>query len=110
MRKIILANAFSLQMLASDITDAHFETVGVCEMILLANDNNNNIVSAIGHVDTANVISDILGVEIPTNRINIHLKKGDSVYVAQIMGGRLPEGATTLPENFNLKFIKVTLS
>ena len=108
--QIILANAFSLQMLASDITDAHFESVEVSKMIELANDSRNTVISAIGHVDTAKVLSSILGVEIPTNRINIHLKKGDSVYVAQIMGGRLPEGATTLPENFNLKFIKVTLS
>ena len=110
MRKIILANAFSLQMLASDVTDAHFESVEVYKMTELANDSRNTVISAIGHVDTANVLSDVLGVEIPPNRINIHLEKGDSIYVAQIMGGRLPEGATTLPENFNLKFIKVTLS
>ena len=105
--QIILANAFSLQMLASDIKDAHFETITIDKMVSLAHDNT--VISAVGHVDTATVLSSMLGVEIPQNRINLHLEKGDSVYVAQIMGGRLPEGATTLPENFSLKFIRVTV-
>lgn len=107
--QIILANAFSLQMLASDIKDAHFESVEVSKIIELANDSRNTVISAIGHGDTARVISNMLGVEIPSNRINVHLEKGDSIYVAQIIGGRLAEGATTLPENFSLKFIRVTV-
>jgi len=57
--------------------------------------------SAIGHADTARV----LGVE--PNRINVHLAKGDVAYIAQLMGGRLPEGSTTLPEGFKFKFIRV---
>ncbi len=60
--------------------------------------------SAIGHADTARV----LGVEM--NRVNVHLNKGDVAYVAQLTGGRLPEGSTTLPEGFKFKFIKVTVS
>lgn len=59
------------------------------------------LTSAIGHQDTANV----LGVTM--NRINVSLSKGDVAYVAQLQGGRLPEGSTSLPEGFSFKFFKV---
>lgn len=61
------------------------------------------LVSAIGHQDTANVLG------VPVNRISVHLAKGDVAYVAQLTGGRLPEGSTTLPDGFEFKFIKVTV-
>ena len=66
-------------------------------------------VSAIGHADTAAVVSSIIGIEIPMNRINVALKQGDVLYVAQIVGGRLPEGAKTLPEGVKIAFKRVTL-
>ena len=88
-----LLNAFSLQMV--DVPSvAKFEEVKSLP---------DGLTSAIGHQDTANV----LGVEM--NRVNVHLGKGDVAYVAQLQGGRLPEGATTLPEGFSFKFIKVTI-
>ena len=59
--------------------------------------------SAVGHQDTANVLG------VPMNRVSIALKKGDTLYVAQLMGGRLPEGSTTLPDGYSFKFIKVTI-
>ena len=59
------------------------------------------LISAVGHADTARV----LGVEM--NRVNVTLKKGDVAFVAQLQGGRLPEGSTTLPKGFGFKFIKV---
>ena len=86
-----LLNAFSLQMV--DVP-----CVAVYEEVDALPDG---LISAIGHADTANV----LGVE--CNRINVHLSEGDVAYVAQLQGGRLPEGLTTLPEGFSFKFIKV---
>ena len=65
----------------------------------LAADN----VSVVGHPDTAAV----LGVRF--NRVSVKLNKGDVLYVAQIVGGRLPEGCTTLPDGFTFKFLKVTI-
>lgn len=59
--------------------------------------------SAVGHADTAAV----LGVS--CNRVNVHLTKGDVAFVAQLQGGRLPEGTTTLPEGFTFKFLKVSI-
>ena len=91
MKTIFLLNAFSLQMLEGDATVKFTEVSKLPE----------GLTSAIGHQDTANV----LGVEM--NRINVTLKKGDIAYVAQLQGGRLPEGSTTLPEGYSFKFIKV---
>ena len=89
--KTFLLNAFSLQMV--DVPcNVHFEEV---------DELPDGLTSAIGHADTAHV----LGVE--PNRINVHLSKGDVAYVAQLQGGRLPEGSTTLPDGFSFKFIKV---
>lgn len=61
------------------------------------------LTSVVGHADTAAV----LGVE--CNRTNLSLQPGDVLYVAQLMGGRLPEGATTLPDGYSFKFFRVEL-
>lgn len=74
---------------------------------IVVDESTTKIISAIGHIDTAAVVSNLLEVEVPPNRINISLQKGDVIYVAQVVGGRLPEGSTTLPENFKMKFIEV---
>ena len=63
----------------------------------------DGLVSAVGHEDTAR----LLGVAM--NRINVHLNRGDTAYVAQLIGGRLPEGTTTLPDGSTLRFYKVTV-
>ena len=100
----IIANAFSLQMIDTEVaTSIQVEPVSVSEI-------PKDLVSAIGHADTANVVSEILGQEIQMNRINVKLTGNDVLYVAQIVGGRLPEGATTLPEGFEIRFLKVKLS
>ncbi len=95
---VFISNAFSLQMLNSDAM------ISVEE---ISEEDFNNVKSTaksvVGHEDTANV----LGVEF--NRENITLNKGDVLYVAQIIGGRLPEGATTLPDGFKFKFLKVAI-
>jgi hypothetical protein len=90
----VLLNAFSLQMV-----EAFPATISVEEVAELP----VGLVSYVGHKDTAAV----LGVEY--RRENVILKKGDMAYVAQIQGGRLPEGATTLPAGFTFKFLKVSI-
>lgn len=96
-----LGNAFSLQMVDFPSTISAME-VNPAEIPADA-------VSCIGHHDTAAVVSNIIGRDIPANRMNVHLSEGDVIYVAQLTGGRLPEGATTLPENFSIKFIRVSI-
>ena len=89
-----LLNAFSLQMVETPCT------VSLQEVTSLP----AGLTSAVGHADTAAV----LGVQM--NRVNVRLQKGDVAYVAQLMGCRLPEGSTTLPEGYSFKFVKVTVS
>lgn len=91
-----IASSFSLQML-SDLTTVNNLKVEP------VNGFPKDCLSAVGHQDTAN----ILGV--PFNRANLKIDKGDELYVAQLIGGRLPEGSTTLPPDFKMVFLKVTI-
>lgn len=98
--KKILVNAFSIQMLSGPAT-VKFEEIP-------PEDIPTDVISAIGHEDTANVLSNLLKFEVPMNRVNISLDKNTEIFVAQLVGGRLPEGSTTLPEGFRFKFFRVT--
>ena len=102
----ILANAFSLQMVACPAT-VRFEEVTVAEV---ARALSSGFTSAIGHADTANVVGSLLGVEVAMNRINVTLTAETELYVAQVVGGRLPEGCTTLPEGVTIKFVRATIA
>ena len=92
-----IGNAFSLQMIVN--FPATVKVTECSKEEALAADN----VSVVGHPDTANV----LGVKF--NRVSVKLSKGDILYVAQMVGGRLPEGCTTLPVGYSFKFLKVTI-
>ena len=101
---MIIANAFSIQMLPEMGAEVSFKAVSV-EMAKAA--ISSGFVSAIGHADTAAVVSADLGVDVPSNRASIKLVQGDSLLVAQLVGGRLPEGATRLPDGFAIKYFMV---
>ena len=104
MNKTYLANAFSLQML--DLSKAiSVDIVPVTKEEVAA----SGFESVVGHQDTANVLATLLGVEVPMQRVSVRLESSDILYVAQVTGGRLPEGATTLPEGVKLSFVKVSL-
>lgn len=92
---IYVGNAFSTKMLDAPQT-VKFEKVDVDEF----NEIKKTATSAVGHQDTANV----LGVEM--NRVSLKLQKNDILYIAELQGGRLPEGVTTLPKGFAFKYIK----
>jgi len=90
-KTVYLLNAFSLQMLSAPATVRFIEVDAL----------PSGLTSAIGHQDTASVLG------VPMNRVNVSLEPGDVAYVAQLQGGRLPEGSTTLPEGFKFKFFRV---
>ena len=98
----ILINSFSLNMLPMEAMNF------VRVKKINPNEVPTDIESAIGHVDTAKVVSNILGFEVKPNRVSIKLTESDVLYVAQYTGPRLPEGATTLPEGANIEFFEVT--
>jgi hypothetical protein len=110
MKNIILANAFSIQML-TEISNGwipvKFQEISIDDVKELLADG---FTSAIGHQDTAAVVSDLLEMDVPANRISVELKNlNDIIIIAQVMGGRLPEGATTIPEGMSIKFIKAQI-
>ncbi|MEM4458355.1 MAG: YddF family protein [Candidatus Caldarchaeum sp.] len=51
----------------------------------------NGYVSAIGHEGTAQVLTQLLAIDVPMQRIQVKLNRGDSV-VAFVLKTRLPEG------------------
>lgn len=91
---IYIGNAFSLQMVAESNYFLRVEEVDSLP---------NEAVSVIGHADTASVLG------LPFNRVNLKMKLGDVLYVAQLQGGRLPEGCTELPEGFTFRYYKISL-
>jgi len=96
---MILLNAFSLNMFDPASCFPVFREMQVDEV-----KNTSSLVSAIGHADTAQILSKMLERDIPVNRMSVFLNPGDVAIVAQYIGPRLPEGATQLPEGAMIKF------
>ncbi len=108
MNKVYLSNAFSLQMVPTPCK-VSVEEVSIEDVRDKYSTAREEAVSIIGHADTAAVVSAMLGFEVPSNRASIRLDYNDVLYVAQIMGGRLPEGCTELPEGVEIRFLRVEL-
>ena len=101
-------NAFSIQMIASlNEASVSFKKITTEQAKNLL--RNSNPESYVGHTDTAAVISNLLGMEIPPFRRFGTMVPGETAVVAQVLGGRLPEGCTTLPEGFSIQFFQVTV-
>lgn len=93
-----LGNAFSLNMLnmvgGEDVTlRVRRATVDEVREML----RNGGFISCVGHESTARVLSTILGIEVPLNRIQVNLRHGDVVVVFQLKA-RLPEGVVLTDE------------
>ena len=91
-----ISNAFSLGMVRPE----HLHLVRLQPV----SGPDADCVSIVGHADTAAA----LGVAF--NRASVTLEPGDTLFVAQLQGGRLPEGCKTLPEGFSFTWVKVTLA
>jgi len=92
-----VSNAFSLGMVPRELLPTVRMTP--CDPPYLV-----GVESCVGHADTAAV----LGVEM--RRVSVTLRPGDILYVAQLRGGRLPEGTTTLPEGFGFDWVRVEVA
>lgn len=101
---LYLSNAFSLQMLdTSKTTSVSIKPISIDAV------KTAGFISAVGHPDTAMILTDMLGKDVPCNRVSIKLTPYDTLIVAQIIGGRLPAGTTKLPDGFKMQFLKVTI-
>jgi len=91
---IYVGNAFSLGMVPRDL-------LGQVRLSPCEAPDVSGLTSVVGHADTAAVLG------VPFNRASVTLARGDTLYVAQLRGGRLPEGCTTLPEGFGFDWVRV---
>ena len=100
-------NAFSIQMISSlNEASVSFKKITVEQAKNLL---NGEVDSYIGHADTAVVVGNLLGMEVPAQRRFGTLASGETAIVAQVVGGRLPEGCKTLPEGMSIQFFQVTV-
>jgi hypothetical protein len=93
---VYIGNSFSLGMVPREL-------LGQVRLAPCAEPTKAGTVSCVGHTDTAAVLG------VPMARISVTLQAGDTLYVAQLRGGRLPEGSTTLPEGFAFDWVEVSV-
>jgi len=109
-----LLNAFSLSMIPPEkgIIEVFPLTLGevkaaLQDVAVAAELGGDGIESCIGHADTAEVFGRELGLSLAANRVNILLRHEEDAIVGQYVGPRLPEGATSLPEGAEIRWILV---
>lgn len=102
-----ILNSFSLNMLSSLDTNISIKEISLDEAKTMT--ENVGIVSAIGHADTAYILSEMLDCDIEFNRMSVKLYKNDVALVCQFFGERLPEGCKKLPEGATIKFALVQI-
>ena len=111
MPKVILANAFSLNMLAMEVCVTDLQVCPASpDVIRQEIEEAGGFASIVGHADTAALFSNLLGLDVPCNRATFQLEEGVTLFVGQYKGPRLPEGATTLPEGAKVEWAMVTLA
>jgi hypothetical protein len=88
---VYLANALSISMLGQLPQQGLTVKVRPISLEEVRNLLKGGFVSAVGHESTAQVMSTLLGVEVPPNRVAISLSEEDKLIVFQL-GVRLQEG------------------
>ena len=113
--KVYICNAFSLSMLdrQNQLTNPRkiipFELEEVKAILSM---HDVETVAAVGHLNTAQIIAEMLGlpVEKVYDRKTVKLEGEDACIIAQYVGPRLPEGATELPEGATIEWWGVSQS
>jgi len=111
---IYICNAFSLSMLDREAQRKELDAGGRGRVPRPIDDpvaflrsweaHDAEIVSAVGHADTARVFSKILGRDVEQNRVNVKLGLYKLALIGQYIGPRLPEGTTELPEGAKIEW------
>lgn len=101
--RIVLADAFSVNVLqreGEDVYEVRFVKADLefaKELVEYARQRGVEIVSVVGHEGTAKLLSQLLQIEIPVNRVNYTLQPTDIVLIFTVPL-RLPEGKTLSEE------------
>jgi len=103
-----IGNAISFQSLQWTVGSLFYRHVTVEKARELV--SQREPISYVGHADMARVISVMLETDVIASRMNVELRPGDVVLLAQYVGPRLPEGATELPSGAKIQFILVHVS
>lgn len=106
---VYLSNAFSLNMFDWDNVCCLGLRVKKLDIDAVKQFLKDGFKSVVGHQDLANILTNMLGIDIPYNRATVQLELGDVLIVAQYVGNRLPEGSTTLPPDAKIIFLAVTI-
>ena len=105
---VVIANAFSLNMLDLEVGVTDLQICPASpDVIRQEIEEEGGFTSVVGHADTAAIFSSLLGLDVPCNRTTFHLEEGVTLFVGQYKGPRLPEGATSLPEGAEIKWLLV---
>lgn len=106
--RVYLGNAFSLSMLSSLPAQVRVEELSIEDVRELLS-TEAAVENVIGHPDTDALVRSLLALPSlpPAERKSIQLGNEDVLIVAQYVGPRLPEGATSLPEGAEIKWLKV---
>jgi len=102
--KIILSNAFSLNMLNSSM-NISFKEISLEEAKKILSENSFE--SAVGHAVTADLFSNLLNQEVKANRVNVVFDSNTKMLIGQYSGPRIEEVAKTLPDGAKIKFFFV---
>jgi hypothetical protein len=92
MARVVLANAFSLGMLPQGFSgELHVRRNVPLDEVRNLVGSADEVLSVVGHPGTAAVLSELLGMQVQTNRVQYTLKPSDVLVVFQL-GVRLQEG------------------
>lgn len=102
---MILCNAFSINMFPQLVERlVRFTPVPLEQARQIAAGFSDDLLAAIGHVSTANIVNDLLGISVKHDRMDVVFGCDEILLVAQYTGPRLSEGATVLPEGAAINF------
>jgi len=125
MPRTYLSNAYSLQMQGENDCSTRRVTLDEVKNTILAlvpgpyidreseRDGSDAVValiaqSCVGHADIAAVVSGLIGIDVPVNRVSVSLQPGDVLVVGQYVGARLPEGCKALPDGAQIDWYIVS--
>jgi hypothetical protein len=90
--RLYIANAFSLGMLETSPTKEVLLRIKEIDVAMASEMlRSRQFISAVGHESTSQLMTRLLGVEVPFNRVPIKLQKKDRLIVFQLLT-RLEEG------------------